>query len=60
MKFLGRDDDDLIAPMHGYVLGAFAADTPHELAETSLGILEKPTAGLTRKLGRGFVSSHTD
>ena len=40
-----RDDDDFIAAVHGDMLRPLAADTPHQFAETRLGVLQQPMAG---------------
>jgi hypothetical protein len=35
-------NNDFISPMHGDMLRAFASNSPHELAESSFGVLEGP------------------
>ena len=71
-ELFGRDDNDLVASMHGDVLRAFATHTPHQLAKASLGVLKQPvtrqqparaTHGFLGASGRGkdfLSSSHTD
>lgn len=41
-KFVGRNNHNLIAAMHGDVLWAVGPDLPHQLAETGLGVLKQP------------------
>ena len=38
-ELLGGDHDNFIAAVHGDVLRAFTAHTPHQLAEACLGVL---------------------
>ena len=45
-----RRHDDLIAPVHRNKLRPFGADTPHELAETRLGVVKGPMARRMRPL----------
>jgi hypothetical protein len=54
-KFLGRNNNDLISPMHSYVLRPFTMHFAHEFAEASLGVLEEPgspTHALLTAFGR--------
>src|SRR5690606_38591548 len=43
-EFLCGDNYDFIAPMHGDMLWAFAANAPHQFAEPCLGVLKQPMA----------------
>jgi hypothetical protein len=45
-KFLGRDDNDLVTPAHGYMLWSLAAHFAHKFAEPCLGILQQPMTWL--------------
>jgi hypothetical protein len=63
-EFLGGDDDHFIAALDGDALRAVATDTPYQLAEAGLGVLQQPPARL-ENLGRlrrswGILSGHTD
>lgn len=42
-KLIRRDDDHGFASVYGDVLGTLVVNAPNELAEPSLGILQRPT-----------------
>jgi hypothetical protein len=39
------NDDHFVATVDGDMLRSFAADAPHQLAESGLGVLQQPAAG---------------
>jgi hypothetical protein len=43
-ELLGRNDDHLVASMHGDVLRSLASYLTDEFAEARLGVLQKPVA----------------
>jgi len=70
-EFLGGDDDDFVASMHGDVLGPLVPDAADELTEARFRVLQLPmcrlrcaraASDLRRPTpGRGFrSSSHAD
>jgi hypothetical protein len=53
-EFFGGNDDDFVAPMHGYVLWPLVADTADKFTEPRLRILQRPMGCLPRAGATGF------